>query len=298
MLVYLFFYAILSLTFLFFDELLTKKFMEKNIIISKMLEKEVYDIKSCTKTSNETCRLVLQKQDTKMVRDGLSYLQVSSLMKKNNFFWGILYGKKYASEYVVHVFPYYDSGWKRFVWSEKIDENLLCQHKEIPYKLSKFLNLYEKMQTLFVKGLKSCLQNYPNAESCTLSPVLDLYWAEFLCLYFDKTRALNRLRVLLQAISKDTRILNNANKPLSIEKYLCMSQYIDNEKCDYEVLAQTYIKSIYEYLLFCYQADLSSLTDIYGTKENIGEFVSIEHYKNYLLLFDAVDEVIAYLDFD
>lgn len=274
--------------------------MEKNIIISKIVEKEVYQIEKCVQTSEQSCSLFLVNQKGCFVRKDLPFDKVSALLRKHSWIWTLIFGNKYRSEYTADILPYYDNGWKSFIWRDSLDGKEFSCNSNFPESLSDFFRGFDNLYSRFVKTLKGCLEQRKNqlSDKMRLSPVLDIYWAEILLRYAKKRNVLKDLYPLLVLISQDHRTTEceETNKPMSIEKYLCLTQHINDIDFDYEKLANTYLDNIYEFLYFCYRMDEATLSDIYGETKNIGKDVSILDYESYLCLFEAIDLVIKCLD--
>ena len=275
--------------------------MEKSFIINNIVEKEVYHIEKCVQTDAQSCSLFLSNQKGKFIRKNLPFSQVSLLLKKNSWIFALIFGDKYRSEYTADVLPYYDNGWKYFIWRDLLDGKEFSCNNSFPAPLADFLNGFDNLYTRFINTLEDCLQKrkYLISDKMRLSSLMDIYWVEFLCRYSKKKEILNYLYPMLVLISRDKKKLevNEANKPLSIEKYLCRTQHISDIDFDYENLADTYLDNIYDFLQFCYQTDLCTLSDIYGGEQNIGKNTSILDYEGYLHLFDAIDLVIKHLTF-
>ncbi len=274
--------------------------MEKNIIISKIVEKEVYQIEKCVQTSEQSCNLFLVNQNGNFVRKDLPFDKVSALLRKHSWIWTLIFGNKYRSEYTADVLPYYDNGWKSFIWRDSLDGKEFSCNSNFPESLSDFFRGFDNLYSRFVCTLKDCFEQRKKqlSDKMRLSPVLDIYWAEILLRYPKKRNVLKNLHSLLILISYDRRTTekDETTKPMSIEKYLCMMHHINDIDFDYEKLANTYLDNIYEFLYFCYRMDEATLSDIYGETKNIGKDVSILDYESYLCLFDAVDLVIKCLD--
>lgn len=266
--------------------------MEKNIILNKILDKELFTIESCSKADDNSCSLILSGQDGELIRKYAPIANIKKLLKKNGWFKEKLYGVKYRSSYTADIIPYYNSRWKKFIWREYIDDYLFMQNDDFPDELILFLEKFDNIRLLFKKELDNYFSSLP--KEGTLSSLLDVYWAEFLWLHPDEVDVLHKLHLLFLSISKDQKEIDFVDRPLSIEKYLWMTQDIDNIDFDYTELVRAYIDRLYNYLLFCYQEDKRILSDIYG-KDIVNANVSIMEYSDYLLLFDAVRAIITYL---
>lgn len=270
--------------------------MEKNFIIKNIVEKEVYNITKCVQSGEDACSLFLSNQSGKFIRKNLPRKQVVSAIKKYNWFFVWLYGYKYQSVYVLEKVPYYDNEWKSFTWREYIDEKELACNDDFPKALSISLQNLENYYLKFIDIIKDDFAEYKQRLSikARLSPVMDIFWAEILCRQNKHRQILDMIYPLLLMISSDEKVATHADAPLTMAKYLCMSQRF--EMVSLENLAKIYIDSIYKYLLSCYQTDLEILQDIYNGEKNIGKQDSILNYESYLYFFDAIDYVIKCLE--
>lgn len=271
--------------------------MEKNIIISKIAEKEVYNITKCVSTGDDTCSLFLFNHTGKFIGKNLPRKKVQSAIKKYNLFWRWIYGFEYQSVYVLEKIPYYDDkGWKSFTWREYLDEKELSCNNDFPEALSISLQNLEADYLKFVAMIKDNLAEYKKQLSikARLSSVMEIYWAEILCRQNKHRQILDMIYPLLLRISLDKKAEANVNALQSMAKYLYMSQQLG--AVNISELAKAYVDNMYTYLLSSYQLDIEVLQDIYDGEENIGKQDSILEYENYLYFFDAINLVIECLD--
>ena len=270
--------------------------MEENII-KKIAEKKVYDVEEYVAGEN-TCSLVVVNCKGRIIRNDLSLKIVKPLLKKHNWFERCFYGKVYRSVYSTEEIPYFDVEWKNFVWREFLDGQEISCNENFPQNLSNFFHQFDMLYSIFIKKFKSLLnQRKDNTPRKHLSVLMEIYWNDIKRNYSDKVEILSYLYPFLVQISYDKKVPYCCNKPISIERFLCKTQHIENIDFDYDELVNDYTESLYNYLLFSYHDDNSILSDLCGGEEYITADETTV-YDKHLLFLKAIDQVITYLDFE
>ncbi len=265
--------------------------METIILAQKIAKREIYEVNDCSKRA-QSCDLVLSdgKKGTIILRDNVPLLHTELL--KNNWLLRICSGRKYRSQYSADLLPYFDNGWKDFIWREFIDGKEFARNEQFPQSLSDFFDAYETIETEFRKQIDVVLSMKSEPRKI-LPRLLDIYWAEFLCRYKERESTLYKLYPLLAALDEKMPCPENKIEIVSIPQFLSRIQ--EMPEFDLASLAEDYLRSISLYLQQAFYSDYWVLKDIYGDEE-IGQYISILAYEDYLKLFKTVDMLLSYLE--
>lgn len=269
--------------------------MEKNLIC-KFTDRKEFNVVKYVRSTDDRCHLLVSNQEDVFVCKNLPLNEVVPLLKKYNWFFRLLWGKKYSSNYVIKVLPYFDRGWKTFIWQEGIDNNIILEHKDIPLVLKNFFASYSQRELLFKQKLEDLIKSFSGTNAGPL--LLDLYWKVIETRFSDRKDVLNILHLFWKKIASERCTADTADKPISVARYLYKTQYLMYDEIDYATLARDYFHNIYEYLHCCYCVDVLVLNDLYGDTNNIKSEVHLLEAENLLILFGAVKDVIECLDFE